>query len=233
MPGYHLLLQHKKLHLSPNPHLLSVQSISNLQKLPTIPADIAAAGNFDPEFGGMEPAAPCPENPQLYENSSEFAEPRKMFRCDRCPYTNSRRDMLLSHMRFHFLRSELQCSFCDYSVSKVHLLNQHIRIHFNLPGNEMSPETPPPKTGDLVPQVEAAGDEMEDVAEDEANDLRAAYRHEDEECGQAMDLSMKKEGSRSSADIVHECRYCSREFTDPMRYERHVRQHLIGVPMTI
>ncbi|ELT93745.1 hypothetical protein CAPTEDRAFT_227359 [Capitella teleta] len=172
VPGYHLLLQHQKLHLSPNPNLLSVQSISNLHRLPTIPADVAAAANFDPEYGGQP--EPIKEVPQLYENSSEFEEPKKQFRCDRCPYSNARRDMLLSHLKFHLLKSELKCQFCDYSVSKQHLLNQHMKIHFNLPGSDMNPE---PATSVPLPQL--------DIAEDEAADLRAAYANEayaNEEC---------------------------------------------------
>ncbi len=137
VPSYHMLVQHRKLHLEPNPNLLSAQSVQNLQKLPEVAADVAAAADFtgrDDTCGRFG----IHDEMNLYENSSDFAEPKKLYRCDRCPYTNVRRDHLLSHLKFHMVRSALECPYCDYSVSKVHLLNQHIRVHFNLPGAEMN-----------------------------------------------------------------------------------------------
>ncbi|KAK2152521.1 hypothetical protein LSH36_326g04078 [Paralvinella palmiformis] len=134
VPGYHLLLQHKRLHLMPNNNLLNVQSISNLQRLPEIPADVATAAQIGRHDLQVH------DHWDLYENSPDFVEPKKLFRCDRCPYTNSRRDHLLSHLKFHMISSDLRCPYCDYSVSKVHLLNQHIKVHFSNPGTEMSAE---------------------------------------------------------------------------------------------
>ena len=129
VPGYHLLLQHKRLHLLPNPNLLSVQSISNLQQLPEVPADVAAATNYTAD--DVESDFGVHDHLSLYENAEDFSEPKKLYKCDRCPYTNVRRDHLLAHLKFHMLRSDLQCPYCDYSVSKIHLLNQHLKVHFN------------------------------------------------------------------------------------------------------
>ena len=55
---------------------------------------------------------------------------RSLYRCDRCPYANVRRDHLLTHLKFHMLKSTLACPYCDYSVSKQHHLAQHIKVHF-------------------------------------------------------------------------------------------------------
>jgi hypothetical protein len=209
VPGYHLLLQHQKLHLSPNPNLLSVQSITNLMELPKIPSDIAAASSIDPEYGGQDQS--LKELPQLYENSAEFTEPKKLFQCDRCPYSNPRRDMLLSHLKFHLLKSELKCPYCDYSVSKQHLLNQHIKIHFNLPGSDMNSE-PGGSSSPPVPQL--------DVAEDEAADLRAAYAEDPEE---VINLSTDE------PDKV-ECKYCGREFKDEALMMQHMKLHQMSIP---
>ncbi len=46
VPVYNSLLQHRKLHLQPNPNLLAMQTANNLLSLPEIPADMAAASNF-------------------------------------------------------------------------------------------------------------------------------------------------------------------------------------------
>jgi uncharacterized Zn-finger protein len=54
---------------------------------------------------------------ELYENDESLsldAGPRKLYRCDRCPYANVRRDHLLTHLRFHLTTSQFQCPYCDY-----------------------------------------------------------------------------------------------------------------------
>ena len=192
VPGYHLLLQHKKLHLMPNPNLLSVQSISNLQLLPEVPADFAVTVRTNqPEFL-------VHDNMDFYENSPDFVEPKKLFRCDRCPYTNSRRDHLLSHLKFHVVRSDLQCPYCDYSVTKVHLLNQHIRVHFSVPGSEMSAE-PKPKSNGLL------SDDLEQPDFFTALKLKQKVKPKPAE-EQATDLSMKTETTRKHR-INHDPNY--------------------------
>ena len=130
VPTYNLLLQHKRLHLLPNPNLLSVQSITNLQHLPEATTEIAlltelySADKKNATVGGIH------DNWELYENTAQFTEPKKLYRCDRCPYTNVRRDHLLQHLKFHMIPSDLKCPYCDYSVSKQHLLLQHVKVHF-------------------------------------------------------------------------------------------------------
>ena len=110
VPNFHRLLQHKKLHVMPNP----------LNNFPANKDEISTNGGHD--------------DLDLYENSEEFVEPKKVYRCDRCPFTNARRDNLLAHLKFHMIRSTLQCSYCDYSVSKQHLLTQHMKVHFTNDG---------------------------------------------------------------------------------------------------
>lgn len=130
VPAYHLVLQHKKLHLQPNPNLLSLQSIANLHRLPEVPADLAAASNFPANTTDPSSQAGVHDHLKLYENSDAYSEPKKLYRCDRCPYTNVKRENLLAHLKFHMVQSSIHCSYCDYSVSKEHLLVQHIKVHF-------------------------------------------------------------------------------------------------------
>lgn len=102
-------------------------------QLPQVPADVALSSAIPP----LDTKDPYTVNVthdhmDLYENSADHdMEPKKLYRCDRCPYANVRRDHLLSHLKFHMLKCELQCPYCDYSVAKQHLLTQHIKVHFS------------------------------------------------------------------------------------------------------
>lgn len=133
VPSNNLLSQHQKLHLLPNQNLLAVQSVSNLQHLPEITADVAVASflsAYNPEK--EKTISVTHDHMELYENHPDPPdEPKKLYRCDRCPYANVRRDHILAHLKFHMVRSELACQYCDYSVSKSHLLTQHIKVHFS------------------------------------------------------------------------------------------------------
>jgi len=97
--GLHLLMQHVRLH-----------------------------HRGDAQTDARQPEDP-PENGPTSCLSSSLKEVRPLFRCDRCPYANSRRDHLLCHSRLHASDGPLRCPQCDYSVSKVHLLTQHLRVH--------------------------------------------------------------------------------------------------------
>lgn len=118
--------------MTPNQNLLAVQSLSNLQMLSDVPADVALSSALPPlDKKGTFSVSVTHDHMDLYENSSELdIEPKKLYRCDRCPYANVRRDHLLAHLKFHMIKSELACPYCDYSVSKQHLLTQHIGVHF-------------------------------------------------------------------------------------------------------
>jgi KRAB domain-containing zinc finger protein len=132
VPSNNLLNQHQKLHMTPNQNLLAVQSLSNLQMLSEVPADVALSSALPPlDKKGTFAVSITHDHMDMYENSSELdVEPKKLYRCDRCPYANVRRDHLLAHLKFHMVKSELACPYCDYSVSKQHLLTQHIGVHF-------------------------------------------------------------------------------------------------------
>lgn len=133
VPSSNLLAQHKKLHMMPNQNLLAVQSILNLQHLPEVPADMMLASSLPRVTDSKEPVTYniTHDHMDLYENAEQDTEPRKLYRCDRCPYANVRRDHLLAHIKNHMIRSELACPYCDYSVAKQHHLVQHIRVHFS------------------------------------------------------------------------------------------------------
>jgi hypothetical protein len=103
-----------------------------LLQLPQVPADVALASALPPiDTKKSFKVSVTHDHIELYENSNQFdIEPKKLYRCDRCPYANVRRDHLLTHLKFHMIKSVLACPYCDYSVSKQHHLSQHIRVHF-------------------------------------------------------------------------------------------------------
>ncbi|KAK7114642.1 zinc finger protein 142-like isoform X2 [Littorina saxatilis] len=134
VPSVTLLVQHQRIHLMPNQNLLASQSFSNLQHLKEVPADVALASALPPT-DSSEPVtiSVIHDHLELYENDDNNTfdmEPKKLYRCDRCPYANVRRDHLLTHLRFHLTKSTFQCPYCDYSAPKQQLLTQHIRVHF-------------------------------------------------------------------------------------------------------
>ncbi|CAG2195100.1 KRAB [Mytilus edulis] len=132
VPSRNLLVQHERLHCTQIRTFLAIQSLSNLMQLPEVPADVALASALPPiDTKESFKVSVTHDHIELYENSNQFdIEPRKFYRCDRCPYANVRRDHLLTHLKFHMLKSTLACPYCDYSVSKTHHLSQHIRVHF-------------------------------------------------------------------------------------------------------
>lgn len=130
VPTMNLLNQHMRLHFEPNQNLLAAQSIVNLQYLPEMPADVALASMIT-NNDSKNPVSITHDHIDLYENQPEDLEPKKLYRCDRCPYANIRRDHLLAHLRCHMVKNEYACPYCDYSVGKTHVLVQHVKVHFS------------------------------------------------------------------------------------------------------
>lgn len=130
VPTMNLLNQHMRLHFEPNQNLLAAQSILNLQYLPEMPADVALA-SMVANNNAKNPVSITHDHIDLYENQPEDMEPKKLYRCDRCPYANVRRDNLLAHLRCHMMKNEFACPYCDYSVGKTHVLVQHVKVHFS------------------------------------------------------------------------------------------------------
>ena len=130
VPTMNLLNQHARLHFEPNQNLLAAQSILNLQYLPEMPADVALASMIA-NNNAKNPVSITHDHVELYENQAEDMEPKKLYRCDRCPYANVRRDNLLAHLRCHMIKNEFVCPYCDYSVGKTHVLVQHVKVHFS------------------------------------------------------------------------------------------------------
>merc|ERR1712048_939252 len=105
--------------------------MQNLQQLSDVPADVALASALPPaDAHSPVTISIVHDHLGLYENGIMDAEPKKLYRCDRCPYANIRRDYLLSHLKFHMVSNSLLCPYCDYSAPKQALLTQHIRVHF-------------------------------------------------------------------------------------------------------
>ncbi|KAL5021317.1 hypothetical protein ScPMuIL_000472 [Solemya velum] len=207
VPSYNLLVQHCKLHMMPNQNLLAAQSISNLQHLPEVPADVALASAVPvTESGKPVTVSITHDHIELYENSAEFnGEPKKLYRCDRCPYANVRRDHLLTHLKFHMLKSDLACPYCDYSVSKQHLLAQHIKIHFSplpelstwLAQNGQMERVEQTKEPDISEALEIA--QLMQTKQAEKNGIKHVVR--DSEAKTLKNVEIKKDENREIPNV--------------------------------
>ena len=167
----------------------------------------------------------------LYENSDQYTEPRKLYHCDRCPYTNVRRDNLLSHLKFHMIKSELKCDYCDYSVGKHELLVQHVRVHFVDPDTiKLDLNSNPVISSDEVIQVPKPV--LRDSANVRASPVKAQQEKKNSK-SRKNDKSALKEGDKEEDDMNNNssswiCQYCDRAFCESDRLLRHEMQHLIG-----
>jgi len=250
VPTVQLLSEHKKLHVMPNPNLLGLQSVSNMAKLPenftddTMPTNLTKNKNQDEQRGSTEKAH---DKLALYENSEEFVEPKKLYRCDRCPFTNTRRDNLLAHLKFHMIRSALQCSYCDYSVSKQHLLTQHMKVHFNSDGqfkssssSSLADDGSPAKNlvkleSDGTPSAaqntsETDDNEPEYIDLSELPTLKEEANNNEEDCGKENKGHNQGQGQTevNGHDASCVCQYCDRTFQSSETKQKHEVQHLVG-----
>ncbi len=217
VPIYSFLLEHRKLHLRPNPNLLAMQSVTNLLSLPEVPADVAAAANFPGDSDDPISQFGTHDHMKLYENSAQYTEPRKLYDCDRCPYTSVHRSKLVAHMRLHVVRSELQCQFCDFSVSKPQHLAKHVQLHFVDPSNLILDHNHQP----IVIANERPGDgNRTGSALNQGPKKNRSTRNAEKSAEEDEDLN-----NNSSTWI---CLYCERQFDESDRLERHQKQHLIG-----
>ncbi|CAL1532373.1 unnamed protein product [Lymnaea stagnalis] len=237
VPSSNLLLQHTKLHMMPNQNLLASQSITNLQHLSEVPADVALASALPPaDTDTTVTISVIHDHLGLYENSIYDAEPKKLYRCDRCPYANVRRDYLLSHLKFHMVPSVLVCPYCDYSAPKQPLLTQHIRVHF----------CPLPELSDWLLENGQTERETGQRHIDLAEALKVAHEYQNvsKKKGKAAVTNIEKDAtskdekpegkenvqdvSNSKVPLTFVCQYCDREFTASEKLVKHELQHLIG-----
>ncbi|CAG5131511.1 unnamed protein product [Candidula unifasciata] len=239
VPSNNLLHQHTKLHLMPNQNLLASQSITNLQHLSEVPADVALASALPPaDSDTAVTISVIHDHLGLYENSIYDSEPKKLYRCDRCPYANVRRDYLLSHLKFHMVPSSLVCPYCDYSAPKQPLLTQHIRVHFCplpelsdwlLENGQVERETSQ-KSLDLAEALKVA-QEYQNKSK-KKDKTKAAICHTDRLAGKLDEKPEGKENIQScgagDGRLIYICQYCDREFPASDKLVKHELQHLIG-----
>ncbi|XP_005092652.1 uncharacterized protein LOC101864368 [Aplysia californica] len=237
VPSNNLLLQHTKLHLMPNQNLLLSQSINNLQQLSDVPADVALASALPPaDAHSPVTISVVHDHLGLYENGIMDAEPKKLYRCDRCPYANIRRDYLLSHLKFHMVSSSLVCPYCDYSAPKQALLTQHIRVHF----------CPLPELSDWLLETGLGETHAGAQSLDLLEALKVAHEYQNQSkkkdkskngSALAVDKSGNKEERTEGKENVQGsdtvplmfiCQYCEREFASSEKLVNHELQHLVG-----
>ena len=231
VPVYNFLLEHRKLHLKPNPNLLAMQSVTNLLSLPEVPADVAAAANFPGETDDPISQFGTHDDMDLYENSDQYTEPRKLYHCDRCPYTNVRRDNLLSHLRFHMIKNELTCDYCDYSVDKQELLVQHVRVHFVDPNTIKLDHNSNPIISSTSKEKPVFKPVLKDTANVGANPRPSSAKKANAKKGKTEKMVRKPDNgeedmNNNSSSWI--CQYCDRAFDESDRLLRHEMQHLIG-----
>ena len=51
------------------------------------------------------------------------------FKCERCPFVDARRAVLMAHLKCHVTPSTFTCPVCGYAVPQQHLLAQHLPVH--------------------------------------------------------------------------------------------------------
>jgi uncharacterized Zn-finger protein len=229
----------------PNQNLLAVQSISNLRSLPELPADVAVAMVAHGDDIPRDPIAQYSgthDHLELFENGMEYEEPKKLYRCDRCPFTNVRRDHLLTHLKCHMIRSDLQCPYCDFSVSKGHLLTQHVKVHFG----PLTVEEEIIFNGENRLNVnQENGIDLSKKANlgllkpDSKNTVVVAEPVEEKEADvpEKMPVPVPRDAEERphltdprDDNVTNEwrCRYCDRVFPASSALIRHEMQHLIG-----
>ncbi|XP_054164630.1 zinc finger protein Xfin-like [Oppia nitens] len=69
------------------------------------------------------------------QKDGEKLDDKIMYCCDRCPYVNSRKDAVQSHLKRHDqqirnVRDGKQCPYCDYTCLQSSYLRDHIQWHF-------------------------------------------------------------------------------------------------------
>ncbi|RUS73471.1 hypothetical protein EGW08_018769 [Elysia chlorotica] len=223
VPSQNLLQQHTKLHMMPNQNLLASQSVTNLHHLSEVPADVALASALPPaDSETTVTISVIHDHLGLYENSIYDSEPKKLYRCDRCPYANVRRDYLLLHLKFHMVSSAYACPYCDYSAPKQALLNQHVRVHF----------CPLPELSDWLLENGQTERETSHRQMDLGEALKVAKDYQTN--GKAKSKLAFEKASKTGKENVqngsdpYTCQYCDREFTASETLIKHELQHLIG-----
>ncbi|GFR93809.1 zinc finger protein 64 [Elysia marginata] len=230
VPSNNLLLQHTKLHMMPNQNLLASQSITNLHHLDEVPADVALASALPPaDSETTVTISVIHDHLGLYENSIYDSEPKKLYRCDRCPYANVRRDYLLLHLKFHMVASAYACPYCDYSAPKQALLTQHIRVHF----------CPLPELSDWLLENGQTERETSHRQMDLGEALKVARDYQTQgksKAKLASERALAKSGKATGKEnvqngndpVTYMCQYCDREFSTSETLIKHELQHLIG-----
>lgn len=135
------------------------------------------------------------------EDDAHYNESKKAYCCDKCPYSNARRDHLLCHMKFHQIRSELQCSHCNYSVSRVHLLNQHLRVHGCGNSSTPSPSTSREPTCGGSSRLRRAKHRAEDLVPSESQTSFVVWMNQRQKQCAAAAQHLLPSGDRDAVDL--------------------------------
>ena len=198
IPHLRYLNAHTKLHMQPNPNLLTLQSITNLQHLTEVSADVALVTNFPDCVQKDDPVSHTVKqnDHQLWEHCAEFMEPKRMFLCERCPFISYTRGELSSHLSGHINNSltAVKCRYCDYKVSpsNIELLDEHQTIHFSTTNGNVKIE-------------------LEDA--DSNNNKTGSKKLQ-------TDTDEESEGTV--------CKYCDRRFKSAEQKMIHQQLHLMG-----
>lgn len=101
-----------------------------------------------------------------YRGALKQKQPRKTFRCDKCPASFSKYNRFQKHLALHGCKERFCCSHCDYSVKFAANLVKHRKIHKVLvPESETTkPKSPTPLVVTSTPQPSEKGTEPSPAA---------------------------------------------------------------------
>ena len=205
VPHLKYLKAHTKLHMKPNPNLLTLQSIANLQHLTEVSTDIAMISKFPDCVQTDDPVSHTMKTNDLdlWEHCAEFTPPKPLYLCERCPFTTYVRAELRTHLQGHVTISltAVQCKHCDYKVepNQQQELDEHVKLHFSTTNGEMEIE-----------------DEDADADADADND------------NNNNETTNLKDCNSNATDKDTVCKYCDRQFNSVEQRNDHQRLHLVG-----
>lgn len=145
--------------------------------------------------------SPRPTNRQSTKGAKEG---EKLYHCDRCPYSHSRRDAVQSHQKRHKSDGEVgngkMCPHCDYVCLQPSYLREHIRLHTDASDLEKSNID----LMDLNKDLELEEEEMFGADEDDDDDMDASMMEtsmkEAVECQGELGTSEQGEADEVEAD---------------------------------
>lgn len=160
---------------------------------------------------------------------------RRQNRCPKCPYFNSKQQLLDAHVQCHGAGKEFSCKYCDYSLENQSSLLQHQMVHLTDESScqspildEMDMKNFEPASPDVIaPQLyfnssENDLDTDDDSTEDTVSDLkcnRCPY-------GTPSKDELADHEHQHNIHYEHACPYCDFSCQEYFQLVDHIQLHL-------